>query len=73
MTTVNTHKLLVAIVGLICVTVLMIVDSMSESIGAPIMSGVLFYMIGNGIAAKTGRPQIPIFAKKIDDESATAE
>lgn len=64
MTLANPSKALIALVGLICVTVLMITDSISQDAGIGLVSAVIGYGIGNGIAAKQGQPVDPIIGKK---------
>lgn len=64
MTLANPSKALIALVGLICVTVLMITDSISQDAGIGLVSAVIGYGIGNGIAAKQGQPVEPIIGKK---------
>ena len=60
----NPSKALIALVGLICITVLMITDSISQDAGIGLISAVIGYAIGNGIAAKAGQPVEPIIGKK---------
>ena len=60
----NPSKALIALVGLICITVLMVTDSISQDAGIGLISAVIGYAIGNGIAAKTGQPVEPIIGKK---------
>lgn len=60
----NPSKALIALVGLICITVLMVTDSISQDAGIGLISAVIGYAIGNGIAAKAGQPVEPIIGKK---------
>ena len=60
----NPSKALIALVGLICITVLMVSDSISQDAGIGLVSAIIGYAIGNGIAAKTGQPVEPIIGKK---------
>lgn len=60
----NPSKALIALVGLICITVLMVADSISQDAGIGLLSAVIGYSIGNGIAAKQGIPVDPIIGKK---------
>ena len=60
----NPSKALIALVGLICITVLMVSDSISQDAGIGLLSAVIGYAIGNGIAAKSGQPVEPIIGKK---------
>lgn len=60
----NPSKALIALVGLICITVLMVADSISQDAGIGLVSAIIGYAIGNGIAAKSGQPVEPIIGKK---------
>lgn len=60
----NPSKALIVLVGLICLTVLMITDAISQDAGIGLLSACLGYAIGNGIAAKQGVPVDPIIGKK---------
>jgi len=60
----NPSKALIALVGLICITVLMVTDSISQDAGIGLLSAVIGYAIGNGIAARTGQPVQPIIGSK---------
>lgn len=60
----NPSKALIALVGLVCITVLMVTDSISQDAGIGLVSAIIGYAIGNGIAAKTGQPVEPIIGKK---------
>jgi hypothetical protein len=60
----NPSKALIALVGLICITVLIAVDAITAETGFPVITAVVGYAIGNGIAAKTGQPVEPIIGKK---------
>lgn len=60
----NPSKALIALVGLVCITVLMVTDSISQDAGIGLVSAIIGYAIGNGIAAKQGQPVDPIIGKK---------
>jgi hypothetical protein len=65
MTISNPPKALIALVGLICLTVLMATNSIEEATGTGLIgSSILGYAIGNGIAARSGKPVQPIIGKK---------
>jgi len=66
MTLANPPKALILLVALICVTVLLAIGRVSTEAGLPIISAVVFYGIGNGVAAKTGKPSEPIIGPKHD-------
>ena len=60
----NPSKALIALVGLICITVLIAVDAVDPDAGLPVITAIVGYAIGNGIAAKQGQPVEPIIGKK---------
>ena len=64
MTISNPPKALIALVGLICLTILMATQSIEEATGTGLIGSILGYAIGNGISAKNGQPVQPIIGKK---------
>ena len=60
----NPSKALIALVGLICITVLIAVDAITPDAGLPVITAIIGYAIGNGIAAKQGQSVDPIIGKK---------
>ena len=64
MTISNPPKALIALVGLICLTVLMATNSIEQATGTGLIGSILGYAIGNGIAARSGKPVQPIIGKK---------
>jgi hypothetical protein len=64
MTISNPSKALIALVGLICMTVLMALKSIDPETGMPIITLVIGYAVGNGIAAKQNQPVEPIIGRK---------
>ena len=66
MTLQNPSKALIALVALICVTVLIAVGSIDSDQGLPIITMIVGYAVGNGIAAKKGEPVEPIIGAKRD-------
>lgn len=66
MTLNNPPKAFILLVALICVTVLLAIGRVSTEAGLPIISAIVFYGIGNGVAAKTGKPSEPIIGPKHD-------
>jgi hypothetical protein len=60
----NPSKALIALVGLICLTVLIAVDAIAADSGLPVITAIVGYAIGNGIAAKQGQPVEPIIGRK---------
>ena len=64
----NPPKALIALVGLLCLTVLMALNSIEEATGTGLIGSILGYAIGNGIAARQGQPVSPIIGRKPDGE-----
>jgi len=63
----NPSKALIALVGLICLTVLLAVNAIPNEAGIGMIGSILGYAIGNGIAAKAGVSVEPIIGKKPKD------
>ena len=66
MTLQNPSKALIALVALICVTTLIAVGSIDSNQGLPIITMIVGYAVGNGIAARKGDPVDPIIGPKTD-------
>lgn len=62
----NPPKALILLAALLCITVLLAVNSIDEAAGLPIISAIVFYGIGNGVAAKGGKDSPKIFGPKND-------
>ncbi|MGA1556919.1 MAG: hypothetical protein ACO4AY_12835 [Ilumatobacteraceae bacterium] len=62
--TINTSKATIALVALVCVTVLLITDSISSDGGFGLLGTIVGYAVGNGIAARTGITADPIIRPK---------
>jgi hypothetical protein len=62
--TFNPSKALIALVGLICMTVLIAVDAIDQDQGLPIITMIVGYSVGNGMAALTNKQVEPIIRKK---------
>ena len=60
----NPSKALIALVGLVCLTVLIAVDAITPDAGLPVITAIIGYAIGNGIAAKQGQSVDPSIGKK---------
>jgi hypothetical protein len=63
----NPPKALILLAALVCITVLLAVKSVSQEAGLPIISAIVFYGIGNGVAAKGGKDSPKIFGPKNDN------
>lgn len=66
MTVANPPKALIALVGLVCLTVLMALGAIEQATGTGLIGSILGYAIGNGIAARSGKPVEPIIGVKHD-------
>jgi len=62
--TFNPSKALIALVGLVCITVLLSIGKLETSEGVPIITMIIGYSVGNGMAALTNKPVEPIIRKK---------
>ena len=62
--TFNPSKALIALVALICMTVLLGVKAISTDQGLPVITMIVGYSVGNGMAALTNKPVEPIIKKK---------
>lgn len=60
----NPSKAFIALASLFCLTVLMIHGSVRADQGLPVLTAIVGYGIGNGIAAKTGQSVDPIIGPK---------
>lgn len=67
-TVVNVPKAAIALVALLCVTILGALDVLESDAVLAIISSVVGYAIGNGVAARTGQPVEPIIGtRKTED------
>jgi len=67
-TVVNVPKATIALVALVCVTVLGAVGVLESDAVLAIISSVVGYAIGNGVAARSGQAVEPILGtRKTDD------
>ena len=62
----NPYKAMILLVALICVTVLLALGKVSTEAGLPIITAIVFYGIGNGVAAKSGTASTPIVGPRHD-------
>lgn len=62
----NPPKALILLVALVCVTVLLAVGRVTTEAGLPIISAIVFYGIGNGVAARSGKPADPVIGPRRD-------
>lgn len=60
MTIQNPTKAFLALVGLICLTVLLALGSISESTGTGMIGTIIGYVVGNTVGARSKTPIDPI-------------
>lgn len=64
----NLPKAVLLGMALICITVLLAVKSVSQEAGLPIISAIVFYGLGNGVAGRTGKESPKIFGPKTNGD-----
>lgn len=64
MTIANPPKALILLVALLSLVLLMAIGKVDNSQGMPILTAIVFYGIGNGVAAKTNQQSPKIFETK---------
>ena len=64
MTVNNLPKFVILLVGLLCLTALMIFDKIDMASGVPMLTMILGYAIGNGVNAKQGGESSNVFRSK---------
>jgi hypothetical protein len=67
-TIVNVPKATIALAALVCVTVLGALDVLESDAVLAIISSVVGYAIGNGVAARTGQDVQPIIGVRSSDD-----
>ena len=60
----NPPKALILLVALLCITILLATNSIDQNAGLPMISAIVFYGIGNGVAAKNGKDSPKMFGPK---------
>ena len=68
MTIGNPPKALILLVALLCITGLLAIGRIDQSVAMPMLSAIVFYGIGNGVQAKSGKTSPKIFEPKNHDE-----
>lgn len=66
MTLANPPKALIALVGLICLTVLLAVGKIDAATGTGMIGTIIGYAVGNGIAARNRVPVEPIIRARTE-------
>lgn len=60
----NPSKAFIALASLVCLTVLMVHGAIRSDQGLPVLTAIVGYAIGNGIAAKQHHPVDPIIGQR---------
>lgn len=60
----NAPKFIILLVGLLCLTALMIANKINMASGVPILTMIIGYGIGNGVNSRTGEIPSNVFGKK---------
>jgi hypothetical protein len=61
---INWAKLVTAVTAMLCVTVLMGTNHLDPVAGVPVITLVIGYMLGNGVAARNGDPVQPMLFRR---------
>lgn len=70
---INAWKAIIALTALVAVTVLMAIGSIGTGEGMPIITLIVGYVVGNGVAAKQGINAEPIIQKKHESKKCSCE
>jgi len=68
MTIGNPPKALILLVALLSLVLLMAIGKVDTEAGMPILTAIVFYGIGNGVAAKTNQQSPKIFETKPNND-----
>lgn len=60
----NPVKAVLAVLGMVCITLLMALNRVNTEAGLPVISAIVGYSIGNGMAVKAGQESTSIIGKK---------
>ena len=60
----NAPKFIILLVGLLCLTALMVADKIDMASGVPMLTMIIGYSIGNGVNSRTGEQPTNIFGRK---------
>ena len=64
MTISNPPKALILLAALVAITVLMALGRIETDAGMPLLTAIVFYGVGNGVAARSGKPSDPVIGPK---------
>lgn len=63
----NPPKFYIVVLSLVCITVLMVFNTISSEAGLGLLGLIVGYGVGNGIAAKYDEPVEPVFGSEPND------
>lgn len=64
MTISNPPKALILLAALVAITILMALGRIETDAGMPLLTAIVFYGVGNGVAARSGKPSDPVIGPK---------
>ena len=64
----NPPKAYIVILALVCITILMITNTIESDSGLGLLGLIVGYAVGNGIAARSGQPVEPIIGQQHKEE-----
>ncbi len=64
MTISNPPKALILLAALVAITILMALGRIETDAGMPLLTAIVFYGVGNGVAARAGKPSDPVIGPK---------
>lgn len=73
MTVTNYPKLIVAVTAMVCVTVLAALSKIAPEAATTIITAVLAYILGNGVAAVGGKSVQPVIGRRPDSDPTPVE
>lgn len=60
----NPPKALILLAALVAITILMALGRIETDAGMPLLTAIVFYGVGNGVAARSGKPSDPVIGPK---------
>lgn len=66
----NPPKLIGVLLGMVVVGVLMAIHVLTSEVGAPMLTLMIGYLVGNGVAARNGEPVQPILGAHHEIETS---
>lgn len=66
---VHTRKAIIAGIAIVCITVLLMAEKIDQTAGITGITGITMYILGNGIAARTGHEVEPVVRRRGESRS----